>query len=48
MGLSRLWRADPAVEMRFCAEHRAKFPEPYYRTLLVPVGATLTLPSDAP
>ncbi len=37
-----------AVEMRFCAEHRAKFPEPYYRTLLVPVGATLTLPSDAP
>ena len=35
-----------AVNVTLCAEHRALMPDPYYRTLVVPVGATAVLPAE--
>ncbi len=35
-----------AVRMWFCSEHRHLFPEPSYRVCLVPVGATILLPTS--
>lgn len=37
-----------AVRMWFCREHSRRFPQPSYRVCMVPVGATIMLPSDQP
>lgn len=36
-----------AVRMWFCREHTRQFPEPSYRVCMVPVGATIMLPTPA-
>jgi len=44
--------ADPAayqsVTIYTCREHRKLIPDPYYRAVVVPIGATVVLPSPAP
>lgn len=35
-----------AVRLWLCREHQRRFPEPSYRVCMIPVGATILLPSE--